>query len=87
MQKRKKKVSSPSPQAAPHTPPPAPPASINPQALLRLRQVLELIPVSRSAFLAGVKSGRYPVAPIKLGPGTTCYRASEILAITEGGKP
>ena len=58
-------------------------AIINPQSLLRLRQVLELIPVSKSSWWAGVKSGRYPAA-IKLGAGTTCWRASEVLEITEG---
>lgn len=71
------------PPVTPPTPPPAPPVTINPQALLRLRQVLELIPVSHSSWWAGVKSGRYPV-PIKLGAGTTCWRASDILAITVG---
>ena len=43
-------------------------------ALLRLPQVLALIPVSRSAWWAGCKSGRYP-KPIKLGPRTTAWRA------------
>ena len=37
---------------------------------LRLPQVLALIPVSRSAWWAGCKSGRYP-KPVKLGPRTT----------------
>jgi IS5 family transposase len=46
-------------------------ASVNPQALLRLPQVLALIPVSRSNWLAGVRAGRYP-QPIKLGIRTTC---------------
>lgn len=57
------------------TTPQTPPTTINPQSLLRLPHVLELIPVSRSSWWAGVKSGRYP-APIKLGAGTTCWRAS-----------
>ena len=42
-------------------------------ALLRLPQVLALIPVSRSAWWAGCKSGRYP-KPVKLGPRTTAWR-------------
>ena len=47
---------------------------------LRLPQVLALIPVSRSAWWAGCKSGRYPV---KLGPRTTAWRAADIAALLE----
>lgn len=46
-------------------------------ALLRISRVLERIPVSRSAWWAGVKAGKYP-APIKLGPRTTAWRESDI---------
>ena len=49
-------------------------------ALLRLPQVLALIPVS--AWWAGCKSGRYP-KPVKLGPRTTAWRASDIAALLE----
>ena len=49
---------------------------------LRLPQVLALIPVSRSAWWAGCKSGRYP-KPFKLGPRTTAWRASDIAALLE----
>lgn len=52
-------------------------------ALLRLPQVLSLIPVSRSGFLAGVAEGRYPRS-IKLSPRVTVWRASEIYAYIEG---
>ena len=51
-------------------------------ALLRLPQVLALIPVSRSAWWAGCKSGRYP-KPVKLGPSTTAWRAADIAALLE----
>ena len=51
-------------------------------ALLRLPQVLALIPVSRSAWWAGCKSGRYP-KPVKLGPRTTAWRAAVIAALLE----
>lgn len=51
--------------------------------LLRLRQVLALIPVSRSSWWAGVKTGRYP-KPVKLGPKTTCWRASDIRTLVDG---
>jgi len=56
--------------------------SIPDNALLRLPQVLTLIPVSRSAWWAGCKSGRYP-KPVKLGPRTTAWKASEIHALLE----
>lgn len=48
--------------------------------LLRLPQVLEIIPVSKSTWWAGVKSGRYP-KPIKLGPRTTAWQAEDIRAL------
>lgn len=38
------------------------------------------IPVSRSSWWAGVKSGRYP-KPIKLGPRTTAWRIEDIDAL------
>lgn len=45
--------------------------------LYRITEVLELIPISRSAWWKGVKEGRYP-KPIKLGPRTTAWRAEDI---------
>ena len=56
--------------------------NISSNALLRLPQVLALIPVSRSAWWAGCQSGRYP-QPVKLGPRTTAWRASDIAALLE----
>jgi prophage regulatory protein len=50
------------------------------ERLLRLPQVLEVIPVSKSAWWAGVKTGRYP-APVKLGPRTTAWRLSDVQAL------
>lgn len=55
------------------------------EALLRLPQVLNLIPVSRSAWWAGVKSGKFPQR-IKLGERTTCWRKSDILALIDNTK-
>jgi len=48
--------------------------------LLRLKEVLQYIPVGRSTWWSGVKSGRYP-APIKLGPRTTTWTLSSILQL------
>lgn len=44
---------------------------------VRLPQILLHIPVSRSTWWAGVKSGKYPAA-IKLGENTTAWRAEDI---------
>jgi predicted DNA-binding transcriptional regulator AlpA len=49
-------------------------------ALLRLPEVLQRMPISPSGWWKGVKDGRYPAA-IKLGPRTTCWRASEVDAL------
>lgn len=46
-------------------------------AFLRLPQVLEIFPISRSSWWQGCKSGKYP-KPIKLGPRTTVWRKDEI---------
>ena len=44
------------------------------------------IPVSKSTWWAGVKSGRYP-APVKLGPRITAWRVEDLRAlITAGAK-
>jgi prophage regulatory protein len=50
--------------------------------LLRLPQVLEILPVSKSHFWQGVKDGRYPT-PVKLSERVTCWRESDILALLE----
>lgn len=47
---------------------------------LRLPQVLHLIPVSKSTWWAGVKSGRYP-KPIKLGERACAWRVEDIRAL------
>ena len=41
-----------------------------------------IIPVSRSTWLEGVKTGRYP-QPVKLGPRITAWRVSDIRALIE----
>lgn len=41
-----------------------------------------LFPVSRSSFLAGVKSGLYP-APVKVGARMTAWRVEDIAALVE----
>ncbi len=47
---------------------------------LRLRQILTVIPVCKSYWWAGVKSGRFP-KPIKLSARCTVWRAEDIRAL------
>ena len=54
---------------------------------LRLTSVLAPngpIPIGRSTWWAGVKTGRFP-KPIKLGPRTTAWRVEDIRALIERG--
>jgi len=53
-----------------------------PIGFLRLPQVLEIFPVSKSAWWAGVKSGKYPKS-VKLGCRTTAWSAESIKALIE----
>lgn len=55
--------------------------------VLRLSSILAPrgpIPVSKSTWWAGVKSGRYP-KPVKLGPRITAWRVEDIRALIKGG--
>lgn len=57
---------------------------------LRLRQIIgdtkratpAVIPVSRSTWWAGVRSGRYP-KPVKLGERCTAWRVEDVRALIE----
>ncbi len=55
-------------------------------SLLRLPEVLALVPVSRATWYAGVKSGRYP-RPVSLGPRCVAWRASDIQRLVGRGVP
>lgn len=60
---------------------------------LRLRQIIgnskaqppipAIYPVSRSTWLAGVKSGLFP-KPVKLSPRCTAWRVQDIRRLIEG---
>lgn len=55
------------------------------EGLVRLKQIIGPegpIPVSRSSWYSGVRSGKYPTA-IKLGPRTTCWDAAKVRALFE----
>jgi len=59
---------------------------------LRLDQIIgnpkyglaPLVPVDKSTWWAGVKSGRFPKS-IKLGPRTTVWRVEDIRKLIESG--
>jgi hypothetical protein len=60
------------------------------KGFLRLRQLLgdkkaspptpPIIPISRTSWLNGVRSGKYP-KPVKLGERTTAWRVEDIRAL------
>ena len=49
---------------------------------LRLSQILNIIPISKSARWEGCRSGLYP-KPVKLGPRTTAWRVEDIRELME----
>lgn len=55
-------------------------------SLLRLPEVLALIPVSRATWYSGVKNGRFP-QPVSLGPRCVAWKASEIQRLVSVGVP
>ena len=46
------------------------------EGFVRLRDILRVLPLSKSSWWAGVKSGRFP-PPRKLGPNTTVWRVED----------
>jgi prophage regulatory protein len=54
--------------------------------LLRIKQILDIIHVSRSGWWEGVRKGRYP-PPIKLSPRVTVWKLSDIRELCEGKNP
>ncbi|NIZ62308.1 hypothetical protein DL239_15135 [Sedimentitalea sp. CY04] len=57
------------------------------EALLREKQILHPngpVPVSRSTWWAGVRSGRFP-QPVRLGPRTTAWRVADIRDLLQSG--
>lgn len=45
--------------------------------LLRLREVLEIVPISKSTWFAGIQSGRFPEGH-RLGKRVTVWRSDDI---------
>lgn len=46
------------------------------------KNIPAIIPISRSSFLSGIKSGKYPRG-IKIGERTRAWRVSDIRALIE----
>ncbi len=49
---------------------------------LRIKEVLARLSISRSSFLDGCRTGRFP-QPVKIGPRTTVWKSEEIDAFIE----
>lgn len=54
--------------------------SVPETGFLRLPQVLSVIPVCKSSWWAGVKSGRYP-KPVRLSARSVGWKAEDIQAL------
>ena len=52
--------------------------------LIRLPEVLKILPISKSTWWKGVAEGRYPQS-IRLGTRITCWRLNDILALVDKG--
>ena len=50
------------------------------EGFVRLPQILAVIPVGKTQFWEGIKTGKFP-EPIKLGPRTTAWRVDDIRAL------
>lgn len=62
---------------------------MNTDRLLRVNDIIPaILPVSKSHFWQGVKTGKYP-RPFKLSDRVTVWRESEIMALVNkgGGRP
>ena len=62
-------------------------ATLPETGLVRLTSILAPrgpIPVSKSTWWAGIKSGRFP-KPVKLGPRTTAWRVEDVRRLIENG--
>lgn len=62
-------------------------AKIPQTGFVRLGQILAVIPVSKSTWWAGVKSGRYPQPTHALGERITAWSASDIHKLIERAAP
>lgn len=54
-----------------------------PEKLYRLKDVLRLIPISKSSWFEGIKKGKYPAGHL-LSERTRVWKESELRAIIDG---
>jgi prophage regulatory protein len=52
------------------------------EGLIRLKDVLAILQISRSTFYAGIKARRYP-PPLHISPRTSAWRRADIIALIE----
>ena len=52
------------------------------EGYVRIQQILEVIPIGKSSWWAGVKLGKFP-QPVKLGPKTTAWKVEDIRKLIE----
>lgn len=59
------------------------PSTLIPGTLLRINQFIpDILPIAKSTFWAGVKSGKYPKS-LKLSERITCWRSEDIMAVRD----
>ena len=65
------------------TPPPAAPSPTDPNRLIRLPEILQILPIKKSTWWLWCKLGKTP-APVRLGR-VTAWKYSEVIKMaTEG---
>ncbi|WP_338669321.1 helix-turn-helix transcriptional regulator [Pseudodesulfovibrio methanolicus] len=52
------------------------------EGYVRIHKILEVIPIGKSSWWAGVKAGKFP-QPVKLGPKTTAWKVEDIRKLIE----
>lgn len=57
--------------------------SLPDEGFVRINSILNVVPVGRSTWWAGVKSGKYPQPVRTLGARITVWRVEEIRALIE----
>ncbi len=57
-------------------------SSLPATGFIRIKQVLNIIPIGRTSWYAGIKKGKFP-AGIHLGPRTTAWRVEDIRALIQ----
>jgi prophage regulatory protein len=56
--------------------------SLPENGFVRLSTIIKIIPIGKTTWWAGVKSGRYP-QPVKLGTRVTAWRVEDIRTFIE----